>query len=96
MIESTEIQHAIKGHGEEGEHQCDQIAITRDDFAKIPIIIKTANLIEYAGKSKRRNLDIIRYIKKDNGTIYILEEVRTGRKKLAFLTMYKKRQLPGG
>jgi hypothetical protein len=95
VIESTEIQHALKGHGETGEFRFDQISITRDDFAKIPMIIKTADHIEYAGKSKRRNLDVIRYIKKENGVTYILEEVRRGRKKLAFLTMYKKTATSG-
>ncbi len=63
--------------------------VTKEDFERIPEILESPDSISYGGKDKR-GLDIIRYEKQFNGTTYIAEEVRTGRKELAFQSMWKR------
>jgi hypothetical protein len=40
-----------------------------------------------------KGLDLLRFGKNVGGTLYVVDEVRTGRKKLALATMYKKKSL---
>lgn len=56
---------------------------------RIPDITDFADDVANAGKS-RIGLNTVRYKKRVNGVIYYLEEVRTGRKQLAFKTMWKR------
>ena len=89
-IENTAVAHNQKNHGSmETEEPRGQIAITEDDYARIPQILDSYDDIEVAGENKL-GLQTIRYRKVfPDGTSYYLEEVRTRRKSLAFKTMYK-------
>jgi hypothetical protein len=66
-----------------------QIPITPADIEKIPEILEAPDKIEISGKT-RQGLDGILYVKRFNGTVYYVQEVRTGRRQLATVTMWKK------
>ncbi|HNC63581.1 MAG TPA: hypothetical protein PK075_02930, partial [Chitinophagales bacterium] len=88
-IEKSMINHTINNHGNERiEAQRGQLAVTEEDFTKIPEVLNNPDKIEYSGKNDK-GLDTIKYTKAFNGTTIIVEEVRTGKKELAFNTMYK-------
>lgn len=96
VIDVSGINHSLKNHGNKKiENQRGQIAVTNEDFEKIPEIITNPDFVEYAGKDGKGK-DVIKFTKTDNGVIYVFEEIRTGRKELAFATMYIKRneQMP--
>lgn len=82
------LQHALK------EHSHDDLPLTIEDFKKIPEIVISYDSVVRSGKS-HLNLESLRYSKRFNGTVYYVEEVRTGAKELIFKTMYKKRTEPG-
>ena len=93
-IENTAIIHNQKKHGSElTEAPRGQIAITEKDYELIPDILENYDCIEVELGLNRLGLQTIKYTKvyKD-GTTYYLEEVRTGRKSLAFKTMYKQKR----
>ncbi|MFG0262870.1 MAG: hypothetical protein ACF788_10815 [Novipirellula sp. JB048] len=86
QMQDSDILHAIGRHGiEEGGQQ---VPITAEDFEKVPEIVSNPDTITLAGKT-RDGKDVIRYEKRDNGTTYVAEEVRSGRRKLAFKSMWK-------
>lgn len=91
VIDSSGIKHILKHHGDEAvEAKRGQIAITRDDIARIPEIVESPDDIKYVGENKQ-GLPAIRYQKNINGVIYYFEEVRGGRKHVASDTMYKRK-----
>ena len=90
-LDKSGINHARKNHSnEEVEAKRGQVALSEDDFKLIPYIIKTPDTLEYSGKNNK-GLETIKYFKELNGVVVIVEEVRTGKKELAFNTMYKKK-----
>ena len=91
-IDNYAIEHALKKHGNPlFEAKRGQIALTIDDFTKIPEITTPANIDSTA--NNERGMPIVLYKKRYNGVIYVVEEVRKGRKQLAFVSM---RKLKGG
>jgi hypothetical protein len=82
QIESCALRHALKRHGS------DRLPITCEDFGLIPEIIRNFDYIKF-GKTQRGLKSII-YIKRFNATIICIEELRRGKKRLSFKTMYKK------
>ncbi|MBI3398887.1 MAG: hypothetical protein HY026_06625 [Deltaproteobacteria bacterium] len=89
VIDNYAIRHAMNEHGDpKTEEPRGQIALTKEDFQRIPDIVENPDKVESAGKSAL-GLDVIRYIKKDNGIIYHIEEIRKGRRHVPFLSMYK-------
>jgi hypothetical protein len=89
VISNYEIRHALREHGDAAKEEArGQIAITKEDIVKIPEIVDSYDKVEPAGKSKK-GLETIAYTKKENGYIYVVEEIRTGRKELSFLSMRK-------
>lgn len=88
-IDSFGMRHSYKQHGDEkGEAKRGQQAISREDFARIEQIIASPDARENGGKTKQGR-DVLRYRKRFNGTVIYVEEVRTGKKELAFLSMWK-------
>lgn len=89
VIESDAINHIMNRHGNGGSGITgNQIPVTKADFELIPDIIVNPDNIRKGdtvdGKER------ILYEKKfEDGTTVFIEEVRTGRKKLAVKTMYK-------
>ncbi len=92
-VDVSGIRHAIIQHGNrKTEIPRGQLAITDDDILKIPEIIGSYDNVDFPGKN-RSGLDTVVYTKSmDDGTVYFYEEIRTGKKTLTFLTMYKKQK----
>jgi len=88
FISDQRIIHARNRHSEENEEIRGQEPITREDFEKIPEYIRTADKISIVGKTDQ-GLDVIRYQKRVNGYIVVLEEHRKRKKILDFSTMWK-------
>lgn len=83
-VDNYGLHHALKKHGN------DSMPLKKEDFKLIPDIIKNYDKIIYEGKTQKGlGLDAFKYIKRYNGTTYVIEEVRTGSKTLSFKTMYK-------
>ncbi|GMO60769.1 MAG: hypothetical protein Ta2G_20570 [Termitinemataceae bacterium] len=78
-IDVSEINHTKNRHPD----------LTNKDFELIPYIILNYDTLEYSGKNKK-GLDAIVYKKEFDKTTILVEEIRTGKKELAFNTMYKK------
>jgi hypothetical protein len=93
-IDNYAVRHMLKEHGNVAREAArGQIALTPEDIARIPEIISSPDSVEAAPNS-RQGKQGIRYIKSLDGTVYYVEEIRTGRKQLAAATMYK-REGPG-
>lgn len=86
-ISNFEVKHALT------KHSRDPLPLNKRDIGLIPDIIKNYDSIKYAGKTKI-GLDAIKYTKQYKNVIYYIEEIRTGKKELAFKTMYKNKK-PG-
>ena len=87
-VDGDAIRHIMDRHGPGKEADPPQDPVTREDILRIPEITHRPDAVEHAGKNKR-GMDVIRYRKRVNGIAFFLEEVRTGRGKLAAVTMYK-------
>lgn len=95
-IDESAVRHALNEHGDEAkEASKGQVAITKDDIAKIPEITRAEN-IDPAGSrvGNGEDLSSVRYKKRYNGHVYVVEEARDGRNRLAFKTMWKTRSAP--
>lgn len=93
LLDVSGVRHAFLKHGVSGlEEARGQEAITDKDIFKIPEIIDSFDTIDFPGKNKIGR-DLIRYSKRfKDGTTYYVEEIRTGKKKLAIQTLYKRGQ----
>lgn len=90
-VDSSGIRHAFNQHGNEAlEAERGQSAITAEDIAKIPEITSSFDGVKSAGKDGLGN-ELIVYTKKYDGTIFHVEEIRTGRKELVTKTLWKTR-----
>lgn len=91
-METNAIIHALDERGNpEIEQSRGQIPITKEDFERVPEIMDAPDNIYLSDEKTKNGLDVIISEKRfDDGTTYYVGEVRTGREKLAFKTMYKK------
>ena len=89
-LDISGTRHAFKEHGQaKTEEPRGQIAITDDDFEKIPETIYSYDDIAFTGKNKIGR-ETITYKKSfDDGTILYVEEIRDKQKTLTINTMYK-------
>ncbi|WP_043582111.1 hypothetical protein [Geminisphaera colitermitum] len=79
-----EVNHALNKHGK------DKLPVTVADILRIPYYLKNAQKVRKSQKKTHRSLEAIEYLYKDaSGVTTVIEEVRVGRKKLVFQTMYK-------
>lgn len=88
-VDAYAVRHTLKNHGNaKAEETRGQVAITEQDFADVPEIIANADVIESDGLTKIGS-PAIRYLKHDprSWTTVVVEEVRTGRRELAFKSM---------
>lgn len=91
IIDNYAIKHIIGEHGDaQKESRKGQLPVTLDYFRKITEVVSNPDVVMDGGKSKigRR---IIVYVKRINGSIIYVEEVRTKRKELALLSLYIKK-----
>ena len=86
IIDASAIRHILRKHRREA--RAGQLPVTPEDIASIPTVVAAPDIIESAGKNKR-GMNGVRYRKRVNGYVFVVEEVRAGRKHLATSTMYK-------
>lgn len=85
------VRHAMKRHGEGNEKAEGQTPITEQDLMRLPEVMSAPDSIRAAGVSRSYRLPIIAVEKKfSDGTTIVVEEIRKGRRKLMFLTAYRK------
>jgi hypothetical protein len=92
-IDEAAVRHIFKSHGNAAtEAARGQVAVTREDFLQLPEITDPdkADSVEYGLKTES-GLPAIRYKKRINGHIVVVEEVREGRNRLALKTLWKTR-----
>ena len=90
VIDNNAIRHALKNHGGSREEKRGQIPITDDDFERIEDVVANYDTIEVE-TGKRGNDNIIYSKTYEDGTTIFVEEKRDGRKELAAVTMWKKK-----
>jgi len=88
FISDQRILHTLDGHGVDRETRKGQLPVTKEDFTKLPEYVRTADKISIEGRTKQ-GLYVIRYQKRVNGHIVVLEEHRQGKNILAFDSMWK-------
>ena len=87
-IDSFAMRHINSHHGNQVKEQSrNQIAITLDDIALIPRIITNPDSIKSNINNQGKNVLI--YSKNFDGILCYLEEIRTGKKQLAAVSMWK-------
>ncbi len=94
-FESSAIVHNQGRHGDpHTEERAGQIAITHEDYARIPEILESYDRVTKSpNRSRSTGNEVIIYEKDfEDGYIYYLEEKRDKRKSLSFQTMYKKKK----
>lgn len=84
------VRHTLNRHGgSDAENNRGQIALQDSDIATIPEVIATPDALVLGAKAPRGQ-DVVGYLKRvpDGNTLY-MEEVRTGRRTLAMVSMRK-------
>lgn len=91
-IDVSGTRHSFKNHGnEKKENLRGQIAITDEDFERIPEIIYGYDDVHF-GESDEKGTPLIKYHKKfDDGTSIYAEEIRTRQKTLTIKSLYKRK-----
>jgi hypothetical protein len=87
-LDGAGVQHPLTEHGSDTEKQKHQLPLTEADYKLLPEVISNPDKIERGGRTKQ-GLDSIVYIKRINGHSLVIEEVRTGKRKLVLKTMRK-------
>ena len=77
-IDSKAIRHNVNSHSDKiKEAERGQVPLSENDFKNIPLVIYQPDKVDYF---KRKGLDHINYEKTmSDGSIYYIEEVRTGK-----------------
>lgn len=90
-LDESAARHMLKEHGDPGRQAAlGQLPLTEDDLTRLPGIVH--NFDSVSRGNKLRGLDTVIFSKIfPDGTHYFVEEVRTGRRKLAAKTMWKER-----
>lgn len=88
-IDNFFINHVLNRHGnKKTETKRGNINVTAEDIKNIPDILQTPDFIIYGTKTRNGNKAIV-FAKNINSSTIFVEEIRTGRKKLAAQTLYK-------
>jgi hypothetical protein len=82
------LRHAYKQHGTAAtELPRGQLPVTSADMARLPVITRPENLVGSA--QTNQGLQTLHYEMPEGDTLFAVEEVRRGRRELAFKTLYK-------
>lgn len=85
-IDSDAARHALL-------HKKDPLPVTKQDLAALPWYIHNAQSVELTKRRKSGSLPILKYsYTATDGVTTIIEEIRTGWRRLAFVTMYKRKR----
>lgn len=90
-VVDSDLSHIQNRHGEGNETRDDQIPLDPDEYVRVPEVVTSPDDVKRGGLTKSSHLETIVYEKKfDDGVTIVVEEIRTGRRKLALRTAYKK------
>lgn len=90
-VTDSDLSHIRNRHGEGNEARDDQIPLDPDEYVRVPEVVTSPDDVKRGGLTKSSHLETIVYEKKfDDGVTIVVEEIRTGRRKLALRTAYKK------
>ena len=90
VIDNNAIRHAIKNHGGQQEEKRGQIPLIDADFERIEDVVSNYDHINIEN-GKRNNFNILYSKEYNDGITIFVEEKRDGRKELAAVTMWKKK-----
>ncbi len=91
VIDNYSARHLVSAHADAAsELSRGQLPVTTKDIALIPSIVETPDMIENAGKT-RVGREGVRYVKRINGAVYYVEEVRNRQKQVVPVSMIKRR-----
>ena len=98
-LDTNAVKHIFKEHGNAKiEEERAQIAITKEDFEKIPDVLKNPNFIVNGKRTNENKLLTIAYVKRVNGFIVVVEQVLESKEKrtkyLPLLSMRKHKVKP--
>lgn len=94
IIDNHAMRHALKQHGAAAERLRGQIPITRADFQRVPMILRSGDI--RSGGVNRIGRKVIVFSARHAGERnWVSTEVRTGRKELAFQSMWKRKNRGG-
>ena len=85
VIDTFGLKHAWDGHGPKGELGAMQEPLSPESISIYKDAVENFDRIDVR---KKKNADTITFEKDINGTIVVVEEVRTGKGQLAFKTMW--------
>lgn len=92
-IDEVAVRHIFKHHGDDvTESLRNQVAVTKEDIASLNEVLNNPDTVDYSG-TLSDGTPTITLKKKVGDTIVCVQEVRTGRKKLAVKTMWKVRNV---
>ncbi|HRJ62477.1 MAG TPA: hypothetical protein PKZ99_14995, partial [Azospirillaceae bacterium] len=91
-MDSDEVRHAIREHGDAGREAArGQIAVTSADFRHVRDVFQRPDNISAGGLSKRHKNATLLFERKIGGIDYtVVGEIFAGKRRVGFLTMYKK------
>jgi len=88
VIETSGIQHSINRHGKQSK---DREPLSIEDYLLVPFIIRNRDKVHIStAVTKQHETKVLVYEKQIGMDFYYVEEIRTGRKSLAFQTLYKR------
>lgn len=90
VLDGSAVRHTIKNHyDEKAERSRGQVPVTDADLLALPDVINEPDRVIF-GTTNRLNRDQVGFVKKmPDGSVLYLEEIRTGRKELAAVSMRK-------
>ena len=92
-VDMFAVRHAFKKHGDEkSEASRGQIAIADEDIASIESVVTNPDSLIFGIKNKRGQDQVFSVKRMADGTLLVVEEVRTGKKSLALESI---RKIPG-
>jgi leucyl-tRNA synthetase len=90
VLDNYAVRHIFKKHGDDSFEQLrGLVGVTAEDFLHLPETLANPDRIESLGKNER-GLDLVRFTKRWNGTLLVVEEIRVSRNLLAVVTVFKK------
>ena len=88
VIETSGIRHSINRHGKQSK---DREPLSIEDYLLVPFIIRNRDRVHISTTvTKQHETKVLVYEKQIGLDYYYVEEIRTGRKSLAFQTLYKR------
>lgn len=93
-VSNHDLRHIHKQHGDAAaEARRGQIAVTPADMERLPLVLQRPDSVEDAGRSKR-GLQTVRLSRVLDGVLFVVEEIRTGRRQLVPISMLKRAARP--